>query len=56
MNQKEDSMKKKMQEYQNQKGGRPAPREAHSFIEHLHNRNNSVQYLDVQIQGRQKAT
>ena len=39
MNRKEDSMKKKMQEYQNQKGERPAPREARNLIEHLHNRN-----------------
>ena len=44
-----------MQEYQNQKEECLAPRKAYHLIEPLHNRT-SVQYLDVQIQGRQKAT
>ena len=52
---KNNNRNKKMQEYQNQKEECPAPRKAYHLIEHLHNRT-SVQYLDVQIQGRQKAT
>jgi len=53
---KNNSRNEKMQEYQNQKGERPAPRKAYSLIEHLHNRKKNVQSLNVQIQGRQKAT
>ena len=46
-----------MQEYQNRKGGResPAPRIMDGLNGHLHNKT-IVQYLDVQIQGRQNAT
>ena len=38
-----------------QKKERPVPRKTNSLVEHLHIRT-IVQYLDVQIQGRQKAT
>ena len=36
---KNNKKNKKMQEYQNQKRERPAPRKAYSLIEHLHNKN-----------------
>ena len=38
-----------------QKKERPVPRKTYSLVEHLHIRT-FVQYLDVQIQGRQIAT
>ena len=38
-----------------QKKERPVPRKTYSLVEHLHIRT-IVQYLDVQIQGRQNAT
>ena len=44
-----------MQVYQNQKGESPAPRIMDGLNGHLHNKT-IVQYLDVQIQGRQNAT
>ena len=36
--------------------GTQAPRIIYERNEHLHNRKQIVQYLDVQIQGRQNAT
>ena len=50
-----NNRKIKRWEYQNQKGESPAPRKTYSLVEHLHIRT-IVQYLDVQIQGRQNAT
>ena len=44
-----------MQVYQDQEERTQAPRRAYRLIEHLHIRT-IVQYLDVQIQGRQNAT
>ena len=41
--------------YQKQKKERSVPRKTNSLIEHLHIRT-TVQYLDVQTQGRQNAT
>ena len=38
-----------------QKKERPVPRKTNSFVEHLHIRT-IVQYLNVQMQGRQNAT
>jgi len=45
----------KEMKYQKQKKERPAPRKTYGLVEHLHIRT-IVQYLDVQIQGRQNAT
>ena len=52
---KNNSRNKERKEYQNQKRESQVPRKSYSLIVHLHKRT-SVQYLDVQIQGRQKAT
>ena len=56
---KNNSRNKERKEYQNPKREReresPVPRKSYSLIVHLHKRT-SVQYLNVQIQGRQKAT
>ena len=52
---KNNSRKKEIQEYHNQKGERSAPRKAYVSTNTCTIESN-VQYLDVQIQGRQKAT